>query len=373
MFSNRHPRRLVGGFQRRYLLTQLAGLVLSLALLTASLFVPSLIGMLDSDSDSRLEAASRFLTLHALAWPLMTFTLLLVAYVMVLNTHRLAGPMYGFRLVFAAVGRGVLTTRASIRRGDYLSTEATELDQMITSLRERIGAAQAELARARGEVIQLARRERLASEADITPLSESIARAQAILDQFETGRSVSGTHEREDTSANEAERSEAVPSGTRGFMIMEILIVTLMIGTIAALAIPGYARALESARVTRALGDIRAIARETKMSFLLDGCYPSSLADIGKDILRDPWGRPYEYGVIGKSGNGGPPVCTACSAACVTVDQARKDRNLNPLNSDFDVYSHGPDGVSVAPVSAPESLDDIVRANDGNFGLGSDY
>ena len=45
-----------------------------------------------------------------------------------------------------------------------------------------------------------------------------------------------------------------------------------------------------------------------------------------------------------------------------------------PINSDFDLYSTGPDGASVAPLTAEPSRDDIVRANDGAFiGLASEY
>lgn len=153
-----------------------------------------------------------------------------------------------------------------------------------------------------------------------------------------------------------------------------MLIVFAIVGTIAALAVPAYSHALESARVTRALGDIRTLGPEAKVNEALQGCLPSSLAEIGMDILRDPWGRPYQYGIIAQLGNGGPPVCVACSAACIAVAQARKDPSLVPLNSDFDIYSLGPDGLSALPVSDPDSQDDSVRVNDGGyFGLGRDY
>jgi general secretion pathway protein G len=54
--------------------------------------------------------------------------------------------------------------------------------------------------------------------------------------------------------------------------------------------------------------------------------------------------------------------------------QQRKDRNLVPINSDYDLYSMGPDGRSVSPLTAQASRDDIIRANDGGFvGKASDY
>jgi general secretion pathway protein G len=52
----------------------------------------------------------------------------------------------------------------------------------------------------------------------------------------------------------------------------------------------------------------------------------------------------------------------------------RKDRNLVPINSDYDLYSVGPDGDSSLPLTAATSRDDIVRANDGRFiGKAEDY
>ena len=45
-----------------------------------------------------------------------------------------------------------------------------------------------------------------------------------------------------------------------------------------------------------------------------------------------------------------------------------------PINTDFDLYSMGPDGKSVAPLTAAFSQDDVVRANDGSFiGVAKDY
>ena len=74
----------------------------------------------------------------------------------------------------------------------------------------------------------------------------------------------------------------------------------------------------------------------------------------------DPWGRPYAYLNIAAAGGG--------------VGGFRKDKNLNPLNTDFDLYSSGKDGASSGPLSAQDSRDDIVRANNGSFiGKGEDY
>jgi general secretion pathway protein G len=60
--------------------------------------------------------------------------------------------------------------------------------------------------------------------------------------------------------------------------------------------------------------------------------------------------------------------------AGANVGQLRKDHNLVPINTDFDLYSVGRDGLSVAPLTAPRSRDDVVRGNNGAYiGLGENY
>jgi general secretion pathway protein G len=82
---------------------------------------------------------------------------------------------------------------------------------------------------------------------------------------------------------------------------------------------------------------------------------PDSLADVGYDNLRDPWGNPYKYLKI--IDNADPGV----------NGKRRKDHSLVPVNSDYDLYSMGPDGDSKAPFTARASRDDIVRASNGAF------
>ena len=74
----------------------------------------------------------------------------------------------------------------------------------------------------------------------------------------------------------------------------------------------------------------------------------------------DPWGNQYQYLNIRAAGPGKGPF--------------RKDGKLNPLNSDFDLFSVGKDGDSVGSLAAKKSRDDVVRAKNGAFvGLAEDY
>jgi general secretion pathway protein G len=141
--------------------------------------------------------------------------------------------------------------------------------------------------------------------------------------------------------------------------IVELLIVCTIIITLAAVAIPVYARMVQQARITRAVGDIRVIEAQINAFRINYLRFPDTLADLGGPIPRDPWGNPYQYLNYANVKGKGP---------------LRKDRFLVPLNTNYDLYSMGPDGQSQPPLTAKVSKDDIVRANDGGFvGVASDY
>jgi general secretion pathway protein G len=61
-------------------------------------------------------------------------------------------------------------------------------------------------------------------------------------------------------------------------------------------------------------------------------------------------------------------------AADASRSQLRKDGERVPLNTDFDLYSLGPDGLSSLALPAAPSRDDVVRAANGAYiGVASNY
>jgi general secretion pathway protein G len=149
------------------------------------------------------------------------------------------------------------------------------------------------------------------------------------------------------------------PTQSRGFTLVELLIVMAIILTVSAIAVPNLQAALNDARIARAIADINTIETDIEGYEIQNGQLPNTLADIGDDTMLDPWGNPYQYlNFADTKGKG----------------KMRKDRFLVPLNSTYDLYSMGADGLSVPPITAKESQDDILRANDGSFlGLASQY
>lgn len=137
-----------------------------------------------------------------------------------------------------------------------------------------------------------------------------------------------------------------------GITLIELMIALAIIGILASIAIPAYQDYVEEARVKMAITDIAAISIKVQAYWEDERAYPPNLAAIGEGGKLDPWENAYQYTDLSQPGSTGA---------------ARKDRNLVPLNSDFDLYSRGKDGSSVGPLSAPQSQDDVIRANDGRF------
>ena len=144
-----------------------------------------------------------------------------------------------------------------------------------------------------------------------------------------------------------------------GFTLIEIAIVLTLIGVLATIALPIYQNYRNRVKVTQAVLDIGLMSVVINAYREDAQAYPSSLAAVGMDTRLDPWGNPYRYLPLDVAGN---------------IGFARKDRALVPINTDFDLYSMGADGQTVAPIAAPVSLDDVVRANNGRYvGLASKY
>ena len=143
--------------------------------------------------------------------------------------------------------------------------------------------------------------------------------------------------------------------------LIDLMLALIIASLLMAVAVPAYDQFIDRARVARAIGDIGSISIAIeRFGIKNNGRLPNSLDELLMDVPFDPWGAPYQYLNIVAAGPG--------------KGAFRKDGKLNPLNSDFDLYSVGADGESMGPLSAAKSRDDIVRANNGAFiGLGEDY
>jgi general secretion pathway protein G len=143
----------------------------------------------------------------------------------------------------------------------------------------------------------------------------------------------------------------------QGVTLLELLAVLAAILVLGAIAVPAFNGYVERSRVARAVSDIGTISLQLYRWQLNTRTFPLTLAEAGLGG-DDPWGRPYVYLRVAGANQG----------------QLRKDGNLVPINTDFDLYSMGVDGESVSPLPAQKSRDDVVRANNGAYiGLAINY
>lgn len=149
------------------------------------------------------------------------------------------------------------------------------------------------------------------------------------------------------------------PHRARGVTLLELMLVVGLLGILAAIAIPAYGGYLTRANNSKAESDLRELALRITRYELDNVSLPTSLADIDANDMVDPWGNPYRYlSFEGLRGFGA----------------VRKDGRLNPINSDYDLYSMGPDGGTATSLRSRQGRDDIVRASDGGFyGVAEDY
>lgn len=145
----------------------------------------------------------------------------------------------------------------------------------------------------------------------------------------------------------------------RAFTLVELMTAIAIIAVLASIAIPVYGNYVERSRMAQVRTDLVSIDQLlARFEVSNSGTLPDSLDQVGGAPL-DPWGNPYRYLNLRDPAN---------------LNDARKDHNLHPINTDYDLYSMGPDGQSVKPLTGGPSRDDIIRGRNGRFiGKASDF
>ena len=95
----------------------------------------------------------------------------------------------------------------------------------------------------------------------------------------------------------------------RGFTLIEVMIVVVIIGLMAGLVVYSTAHYLDRAKKQRARADIATYAGGIDAFYLEKGRYPDNqeglkalVPQFVKLLQNDPWGRAYQYVQPGKAG-----------------------------------------------------------------------
>ncbi len=149
--------------------------------------------------------------------------------------------------------------------------------------------------------------------------------------------------------------------GNAAFTVIELMLALAVLAALIAIAVPTYSAYIDRAKLKVSIADIKKIELMIKMFNTGNFNLPDSLADVPSFETTDPWGNTYRYLRIEGSGLKGK-------------GKLKKDKSLNPLNTDYDLYSVGPDGLTHLQSAVQRARDDIIRANNGNFvGIADDY
>lgn len=131
----------------------------------------------------------------------------------------------------------------------------------------------------------------------------------------------------------------------RGFTLLELILVCLVLGILVAMALPSFTSYKESARSARAATELRSMETAITSFYNDRNRYPADLSEVGYDTLRDPWNNPYHFSNI-------PTL-----------------HFVSEYNVDYDLWSSGINGRSdlSGSIVGPDSLDDIIRFGSGSF------
>jgi general secretion pathway protein G len=114
-----------------------------------------------------------------------------------------------------------------------------------------------------------------------------------------------------------------------------MMLTVAIVAVLALIAVSSYTKYRERIQTVEAISDIGSLAPLIGQYALDNNGYPNTLADIARDTIKDPWGNPYRY--LRHDTN-------------EARGQWRKDHNIVPINSDYDLWSSGKDGLS-SPLS----------------------
>ncbi len=142
--------------QIRLLCNSFLYVLLFVAVIGVVFFVPLMAELADAESPSArtIQLGNQMRHLYDYFWPAVILAMIFIFLHSVRASHKVAGPLYRFRVVLEALKEGEIPSPISIRKGDYLHEEADLVNEVLESLRknlEGLQEAQVQLNRALAE------------------------------------------------------------------------------------------------------------------------------------------------------------------------------------------------------------------------------
>ncbi|MEM7403569.1 MAG: type II secretion system protein GspG [Myxococcota bacterium] len=114
---------------------------------------------------------------------------------------------------------------------------------------------------------------------------------------------------------NRAASQSVLSRSVRGFSLIEIMVVLLLMGLAGGLVTTYVTRQLQQGRVRAATTQVRSFDSSIELYNLTHYKYPNNLQEllekgILKEIPKDPWGKNYQYQVPGSVNKKGFDVYT---------------------------------------------------------------
>ena len=107
----------------------------------------------------------------------------------------------------------------------------------------------------------------------------------------------------------------------KGFTLLELIMVVIIIGILATLAIPQYTRFAEKARAAEAINTIGAIKTAQAMYKLEDGVtYTSTIGDLDIDVPTSGTATLWTYGCSGGAATGFVATATRTTKDAAAAD-----------------------------------------------------
>ena len=143
--------------------------------------------------------------------------------------------------------------------------------------------------------------------------------------------------------SNEATASRRSTSRYRGFSLIEIMIVVVIIGLMAGLVTYATTGYLARAKRQRARSDVATYGGAVDAYYLAKGAYPDNqdglkvlVPEFIKVLQKDPWGRPYQYVQPGRGG----PYDIICYGADGREGGTDADADISNWDADVSELKH---------------------------------